>query len=73
MNQIENALYEFKNEFEQMYNDTVNHMLETKSQKDEINNKLNVQIKKQYDKIYELINEEEQTSNNSQIEKIKSI
>ena len=72
MNQIENALYEFKNEFEQMYNDTVNHMLETKAQKDEINNKLNVQIKKQYDKIYVLINEE-QTSNNSQIERIKSI
>ena len=69
MDQIENALYEFKNEFEQIYND----MLETKAQKDEINNKLNVQIKKQYDKIYELINEEEQTSNNSQIEKIKSI
>ena len=68
MDQIENALYEFKNEFEQMYND----MLETKAQKDEINNKLNVQIKKQYDKIYLLINEE-QTSNNSQIERIKSI
>jgi len=68
MDQIENALYEFKNEFEQMYND----MLETKAQKDEINNKLNVQIKKQYDKIYVLINEE-QTSNNSQIERIKSI
>jgi len=68
MDQIENALYEFKNEFEQIYND----MLETKAQKDEINNKLNVQIKKQYDKIYVLINEE-QTSNNSQIERIKSI
>ena len=73
MNQIENALYEFKNEFEQMYNDTVNHMLETKAQKDEINNKLNVQMNQQFAKIYELINEEEQTSNNSQIERIKSI
>ena len=31
MNQIENTLYEFKNDFEQMYNDTVNHMLETKT------------------------------------------
>jgi pantothenate kinase-related protein Tda10 len=56
-----------------MYNDTVNHMLETKAQKDEINNKLNVQMKEQFAKIYELINEEEQTSNNSQIERIKSI
>jgi hypothetical protein len=73
MNQIENTLYEFKNDFEQMYNDTVNHMLETKTQKDEINNKLNVQMKEQFAKIYELINEEEQTSNNSQIERIKSI
>jgi len=72
-NQIENALFEFKNEFEQMYNDTVNHMLETRNQKDEINNKLSVQMKEQFDKIYELINEEKQTSNNSQIERIKSI
>jgi len=72
-NQIENALFEFKNEFEQMYNDTVNHMLETRNQKDEINNKLSVQMKEQFAKIYELINEEKQTSNNSQIERIKSI
>ena len=72
-NQIENVLFEFKNEFEQMYNDTVNHMLETRNQKDEINNKLSVQMKEQFAKIYELINEEKQTSNNSQIERIKSI
>ena len=30
-------------------------------------------MKEQFAKIYELINEEEQTSNNSQIERIKSI
>ena len=48
-------------------------MLETRNQNEEINNKLNVQMKEQFAKIYELINEEEQTSNNSQIERIKSI
>ena len=73
ISQIENVLFEFKNEFEQLYNDTVNHMLETRNQNEEINNKLNSQMKEQFAKIYELINEEEQTSNNSQIERIKSI
>ena len=73
ISQIENILFEFKNEFEQLYNDTVNHMLENRNQNEEINNKLNSQMKEQFAKIYELINEEEQTSNNSQIERIKSI
>lgn len=73
INQIENILNEFKNEFEQLYNGTVNHILETRAQKEEINSKLNVQMKEQFDKIYELINEEEQTSNKSQVERIKSI
>ena len=73
MNQIENTLMELKNELEQNFNDTINHSIEIGAQKDEINNKLAVQMKEQFSKIYDLINGEEQALNDNQIERIKSI
>ena len=73
MNQIENTLMELKNELEQNFNDTINHSIEIGAQKDEINNKLTVQMKEQFSKIYDLINGEEQALGDNQIERIKSI
>ena len=73
INQIENILNEIKNEFEQNINDTINHTLEISSQKDDINNKLNMQMKEQFDKVNKLINGEEQNLSNKQIDDINRI
>ena len=73
INQIENILNEIKNEFEQNINDTINHTLEISSQKDDINNKLNMQMKEQFDKVNKLINDEEQNLSNKQIDDINRI
>lgn len=73
INQIENILNEIKNEFEQNINDTINHTLEISSQKDDINNKLNIQMKEQFDKVNKLINDEEQNLSNKQIDDINRI
>jgi multidrug efflux pump subunit AcrB len=73
INKIENILLEIKNEFDQNYNDIVNHSIEINTQKEDINNKLNVQMKEQFAKLYDLIGGEEQSLNNSQIEKINGI
>jgi predicted nucleic acid-binding Zn-ribbon protein len=73
INKIENILLEIKNEFDQNYNDIVNHSMEINTQKEDINNKLNVQMKEQFAKLYDLIGGEEQSLNNSQIEKINGI
>lgn len=72
-NKIENILLEIKNEFEQNYNDTINHSIEINTQKEDIHNKLNIQMKEQFSKIYDLLSGEEQNLNNSQIEKINNI
>jgi predicted nucleic acid-binding Zn-ribbon protein len=73
INQIENILNEIKNEFEQNINDTINHTLEISSQKDDINNKLNIQMKEQFDKVNNLINDEEQNLSSKQIDDINRI
>ena len=73
LNNIQNILYELKNEFEQNYNDLVNHTIEINSQKDEINNKLNIKMKEQFSKIYDLINEEYQNLRDNKIERIKNV
>ena len=73
INQIENILNEIKNEFEQKINDTINHTLEISSQKDDINNKLNIQMKEQFDKVNNLINDEEQNLSSKQIDDINRI
>ena len=73
LNNIQNILYDLKNEFEQNYNDVINHTLEINSQKDEINNKLDSQMKEQFSKIYDLINEGYQNMNNNKIENIQKI
>lgn len=72
-NKIENILLEIKNEFEQNYNDTINHSIEINTQKEDIHNKLNIQMKEQFSKIYDLLSGEEQNLNNSQIEKINNV
>ena len=73
VNKIENILLEIKNEFDQNYNDIVNHSMEINAQKEDINNKLNVQMKEQFAKLYDLIGGEEQSLNDSKIEKINAI
>ena len=73
LNNIQNILYDLKNEFEQNYNDVINHTLEMNSQKDGINNKLDSQMKEQFSKIYDLINEGYQNMNNNKIENIQKI
>ena len=73
LNNIQNILYDLKNEFEQNYNDVINHTLEINSQKDEINNKLDSQMKEQFSKIYDLINEGYQNMNNNKIENFQKI
>ena len=70
---IQNILYQLKNEFDQNYNDIVNHTIEINSQKEEINNKLDIQMKEQFAKIYELLKEESENLNNNKIERIKDI
>lgn len=73
VNSIENILLELKNEFEQNYSDIVNHSIDINTQKEDINNKLNIQMKEQFTKLYDLISGEEQSLNNSQVEKINRI
>ena len=73
INEIENILNEIKNEFEQNINNTINHTLEISSQKDDINNKLNMQMQEQFDKVNKLINDEEHNLSKAQIEDIKRI
>ncbi len=73
VNNIENILLELKNEFEQNYSDIVNHSIDINTQKEDINNKLNIQMKEQFTKLYDLISGEEQSLNNSQVEKINRI
>ena len=70
---IKNILNEIKNEFEQNINNTINHSLEISSQKDEINNKLNIQMQEQFDKVNGLINEEEQNLSYTETESLKRI
>ena len=72
-NNIQNLLNELKNEFEQNYKETINHSLEINEQKEEINDKLNIQMKEQFSKIYNLIKEESQKCNNNNIENIKKM
>ena len=73
VNSIENILLELKNEFEQNYSDIVNHSIDINTQKEDINNKLNIQMKEQFTKLYDLISGEEQSLNNSQVEKINRV
>ena len=72
-NNIQNLLNELKNEFEQNYKETINHSLEINEQKEEINDKLNIQMKEQFSKIYNLIKEESQKCNNNNIDNIKKM
>ena len=71
--EIENILNELKNEFEQNINNTINHTLEISSQKEEINNKLNIQMQEQFEKINKLLNDEEGNLSITKIENIKRI
>ena len=71
--EIENTLNEIKNAFEQNINNTINHTIEISSQKDEINDKLNVQLQEQFDKINRIIEEEKSNLSNAQIDNIKKI
>ena len=71
--EIENILNELKNEFEQNRNDIINHNLEISTQKEEIKNKLDVQLQEQFDKIDKLIKEEEQNFSLTQIDNLKRI
>ena len=71
--EIENILNELKNEFEQNRSDIINHNLEISTQKEEIKNKLDVQLQEQFDKIDKLIKEEEQNFSLTQIDNLKRI
>ena len=50
-----------------------NHNLEISTQKEEIKNKLDVQLQEQFDKIDKLIKEEEQNFSLTQIDNLKRI
>lgn len=73
INEMENILNDIKNEFEQNINNTFNHTLEISSQKDDINNKLNMQMQEQFDRVNKLINDEEHNLSKAQMEDIKRI
>ena len=73
MNEIKLILNEIKTEFDKNYEDTVNHVIEINSQKEEIYNKLKDQMNEQFSKIFDIIREEDNILKNKQIEWITNI
>ena len=55
---IKTSMVEIKNEFDGIYDETLSHFNETKNQKDEINNKIDMQMEEQFEKINDIINNE---------------
>ena len=55
---IKTSMVEIKNEFDGIYVETLSHFNETKNQKDEINNKIEMQMEEQFEKINDIINNE---------------
>ena len=55
---IKTSMVEIKNEFDGIYDETLSHFNETKNQKDEINNKIDMQMGEQFEKINDIINNE---------------
>ena len=55
---IKTSLIEVKNEYDAIYEETSNHFEETKIQKDEIKSKIYVQMEEQFQKFFEMINNE---------------
>jgi hypothetical protein len=52
---IKTSLIEIKNEFDAIYEETVNHHEETKNQKDDIKNKIDIQMEEQLDKVNDIL------------------
>ena len=53
---IKTSLIEVKNEYDAIYEETVNHFEEKKIQKDEIKNKIDIQMEEQFEKVFQKIN-----------------
>jgi hypothetical protein len=52
---MKTSLIEIKNEFDAIYEETVNHHDETKNQKDDIKNKIDIQMEEQLDKVNDIL------------------
>ena len=52
---IKTSLIEIKNEFDAIYEETVNHHDETKNQKDDIKNKIDIQMEEQLEKVNDIL------------------
>ena len=55
---IKTTLIEIKNEFDAIYEETANHFDETKIKKDEIRNKIDIQMDEQFEKVNDILNNE---------------
>ena len=55
---IKTTLIEIKNEFDAIYEETVNHFDETKIKKDEIKSKIDMQMDEQFEKVNNILNNE---------------
>ena len=55
---LKTSLIEIKNEFDAIYEETVNHYDETKMQKDDIKNKIDIQMEEQLGKVNDILNNE---------------
>ena len=58
---IKTSMVEIKNEFDGIYDEALSHFNDTKNQKDEINNKIDMQMEEQFEKINDIINNEFET------------
>ena len=67
---IRNLIDQIKNEFDKLCEDSLSHANETKIQKDELNQKINIQMNEQFEKIYEIINNDDNISENNRNEYI---
>ena len=52
---IKTSIIEIKNEFDGIYEESINHFEETKIQRDEIKDKIDIQMEEQFDKVNDIL------------------
>jgi len=55
---IKTSIIEIKNEFDGIYEESINHFEETKIQRDEIKDKIDIQMEEQFDKVNDILKKE---------------
>ena len=70
---VRNLIDQLKNEFDKLCEDSLSHANDIKLQKDDLNQKIIMQMNEQFEKIYEIINNDNMISDNNKNEYITTV